>query len=714
MSNSFIGLTMLVTLKDPPGAQLRGVVKHIEPGVGLTLLNVVCPSNGKYVPEFTIKVPDIVNLVEATNENAPAVKIPVARPVPVAPPMRFEDPAIIPVTRSFPVAPVLFKPMTFEDPAIVSVGTRPIPVSNHRPSMPPQWSATSMERTDSARTATGREAKSLRDVMPAATLVEPMETMRVAVEKENRGAAGTPLMEEMDGEGEIPAEQPASKQRKQRRRKGRKVGEDGAADPAVTPAKDTTNSKGWRQTPLLEPTTSFQPYATLKKNKRRNGKMEENGWQTEDATDVQEMGDFDFVGSLAKFDKHTVFNQIQAEDSVADEDRLVSHNRLPKAKPGTAGGKNLHYTENVLDVPNGPGKTTAWKSEAGDSEEGEGRGSQRGSGSGRRSRRTERAESKLSLNRRPVSRKGSAGIHPARTLSIPTSGSKPSFFLVPSDRRCEPISALQMLNLENIADNELGLSEDMMTENAGRGIAEVALSALNTGGGRGLTQGKNSIIPTVVVFAGNNKSGLRAVAAGRHIRNHGLNVVICVLGLERESELLVGLRRQIKVFRGFGGKIVTKIELLEYVKSLDAPLELIIDGLLGLTISFEELRTGDQATAYELIAWANRSKARVLAIDVPTGIDPTTGKVSIIDGRQLYIHAEYVVAMGAPKKGLLEAMALGEGIADDDGKGTDWQLFVADIGLGAAVWKKAGTRVRRGVEFDGSWVLAMRFQGGVE
>ncbi len=45
-----------------------------------------------------------------------------------------------------------------------------------------------------------------------------------------------------------------------------------------------------------------------------------------------------------------------------------------------------------------------------------------------------------------------------------------------------------MLNLENIADNELGLSEDMMTENAGRGIAEVALSALNTGG-RGLTQG---------------------------------------------------------------------------------------------------------------------------------------------------------------------------------------------------------------------------------
>ncbi|CZT01097.1 related to EDC3 Enhancer of mRNA DeCapping [Rhynchosporium agropyri] len=669
MSNSFIGLTMLVTLKDPPGAQLRGVVKHIEPGVGLTLLNVICPANGKYVPEFTIKVPDIVTLVEATSENAKPNH---------APP------------RAIPVAPVV-KSKPFEDPAILSMGKRPTPANKFRSPIPQQWSTTSMERTDSAQTATGRETRSVRDMTPAAVLVEPMETMRMEANKEK-----------------------PSRQRKQRRRKGgRKILEDVTADASVTPAKETTNSKGWRQTPLLEPTTSFQPFATLKKSRRRNGKTEENGWQTEDATDVQEMGDFDFQGSLAKFDKNTIFTQMQAEDSVADEDRLVSHNRLPKAKPGTAGGKNLHYTENVLDgPPSATTKTTTWKSETSDSEDAEGMGSQRGSGSGRRSRRTDRAESKLSMNHRSVSRKGSAGIHPARTLSIPIPASKPSFFLVPSDRRCEPISALQMLNLENIADNELGLSEDMMTENAGRGIAEVALSALNTGGGRGLIQGKNSTVPTVVVLAGNNKSGLRAVAAGRHIRNHGLNVVVCVLGLERESELLVGLRRQIKVFRGFGGRIVTKIELLEYVKALGSPLELIIDGLLGLTISFEELRTGDQATAYELIAWANRNKARVLAIDVPTGIDPTTGKVSIIDGRQLYIHAEYVVAMGTPKKGLLEAMALGEGVADEDSKAQDWQLFVADIGLGAAVWKKAGTRVRRGVEFDGSWVLPMRFGGG--
>jgi len=259
-----------------------------------------------------------------------------------------------------------------------------------------------------------------------------------------------------------------------------------------------------------------------------------------------------------------------------------------------------------------------------------------------------------------------------------------------------------------------------MAENAGRGIAEVALSATNNGA-RGLTRGKSHVIPTVVVFAGNNKNGLRAIAAGRHLRNHGLNVVVCVLGLEREAEFLIDVKRQLNVFRSFGGKIVNKFGLLEYIKTLNAPVELIIDGLLGLAISFEELRTGDQATAFELIEFANRSTAAVIAIDIPTGIDPMTGKVSIFDGRQLYMNPKFVVAMGAPKKGLLEAMLIGEGVVEEDGVGIssekrsgigkEWQLFVADVGLGAAAWKKAGTRLRRGVEFDGSWVLGMRFQG---
>jgi enhancer of mRNA-decapping protein 3 len=148
------------------------------------------------------------------------------------------------------------------------------------------------------------------------------------------------------------------------------------------------------------------------------------------------------------------------------------------------------------------------------------------------------------------------------------------------------------------------------------------------------------------------------------------------------------------------------------MKNLDSSIDFIIDGLLGLTISFEELRTGDQATAYELIEWANRSGADVMAIDIPTGIDPSSGKVSIIDGKPLYIHPAFVVAMGAPKKGLLQTMTMGEGagLSDD----AAWRLFVADIGIANQAWKKAGTRMRRGVEFEKAWTVEMKFQKGLE
>jgi enhancer of mRNA-decapping protein 3 len=304
---------------------------------------------------------------------------------------------------------------TFEDPAILSMGKRPTVVA--RPSIANTWtSSTSMERADSSRTARASDERPLRDITPAAILVDPIVNLAI-VENEDEEVEEVHILDELEHEVS-PVQQPVKPARKPRKRKSRKEKDD-LNDPAATPAKETTKSKGWRQTPLLEPNPSFQPYATLKRKGRRNGNHEESGWGTEDATDVQEMGDFDFVGSLAKFDKHTVFTQIQAEDSVADEDRLVAHNRLPKAKPGTAGGKNLHYSENVLEAPKPNGtpklRTEAWKDdEDSDVEE---HASQRGSGSGRISRR---AGSRLPSSRRPDSRKGSSiAINlPTRTLSV--------------------------------------------------------------------------------------------------------------------------------------------------------------------------------------------------------------------------------------------------------------------------------------------------------
>lgn len=331
-------------------------------------------------------------------------------------------PPHLPPAATIPQAPT----PTFEDPAILSMGRKPIPVSRQASSG--QWSATTaMERGDSSRTARGRNDSVIHDLNVSTTLVEPMK--RVALAE----VAASPLeFEELEAEVEqdgTPLENLGGAKKRPRKRRSRKPTDGASQDVDVVPTKETARSKGWRKTPLLEPNPSFQPFSSLKRqNKRGKQGIDEAGWATEDASEVQEMGDFDFERSLAKFDKRSVFQEIQTEDSIAEEDRLVSHNRLPKVKPGTAGGKNYHYTENVLDTPNGHGhghgltpkgtpktKQETWKSEESETED---RGNLRDTGSGRQSRR---ADSKLAINRRPSSRKGSSAISGQQTRSLSVS-----------------------------------------------------------------------------------------------------------------------------------------------------------------------------------------------------------------------------------------------------------------------------------------------------
>lgn len=560
----------------------------------------------------------------------------------------------------------------------------------------------------------------------------------------------------------VPTTPEATPQKRKTRNRNSRQSKQPDQDGDGVAAAPGSHGKGWRQTPMLQSTSSFQPFKALKKNGKTPKDLPDNGWASEDVT--EEMPEFDFENNLAKFDKRTLFDQMRKDDVVDEADRLVSHNRNPKA--GTAGGKNLHYTENVLDLPSSAQNADYWNSEA---EVGGVHHNEVLSGREQKSgQSTKRADSKSGPSRRSQSRKASApmGGQPLTRVnssvrqslpsrrSSPRSGyrsadvqlpqvQQPGLYLVPSNRRVEAISTLQMLNLENIAANEVGLPETLMAENAGRGIAEVAVKALSDPAlkvryemaGAALSQASDASLPnnsTVVILAGNNKSSIRALVAGRHLRNKGYDIMVCLVGIERERDLLEELRRQIQLYRSFGGKVLKKNDFFEQLRKTTpagaavtaagsagagrVSVSLIIDALLGLTMSFEELRIGDQATVYELMEWANRNEAFVLSIDVPSGIDPSTGKVAIIDGSQLFVKPRYVVAVGAPKRGLVEAvtpldeddpLAASGGVAQDE----EWRLYIVDMGLGHTVWRKAGTKVRKGIDFDGKWVLEMKYRG---
>ena len=372
---------------------------------------------------------------------------------------------------------------------------------------------------------------------------------------------------------------------------------------------------------------------------------------TRNLLQIQEMGDFDFTANLSKFDKRGVFDQLKQEDTTADEERLVSFNRLPP-RAGTAGGKNLHFTENVLDSPLAESRR-AWSSHHSEADSeariSSGRSSRRnlsrishkqppsrkgsaiaadqyGTGSGSvpdsskaRTRWTSRGpSSKLQANRDISSSRDPTMTH----LPAPAQ-SKPSFRIASSNQYCPCLTPLQMLELEHVASGEFAMTDELLTENASRSIAVTATKLLQSS--KELNDRiKGGFRPVVVLLAGNTKSGARAVAGVRQLRNHGIRVMVTVLGLERDDDLLDTMQRQLALYEKCGGHLVKPARLSSTLRNLHATPDLIIDALLGMHLSFDDLRTDDQETYFGLADWAKNSP-QVMAIDVPSGIDASIG-----------------------------------------------------------------------------------------
>lgn len=518
---------------------------------------------------------------------------------------------------------------------------------------------------------------------------------------------------------------------------------------SVTEHLLTIQSKGngWRETPMLqdpEPQTRTPGViggrigmqaanASNRKTKRQRAMDATNGWATEDATDIQDLPEFDFASNLSKFDKRTVFDQIRNEDTTADEDRLVSFNRL--ARPGTHGGKNLHPTENVLD-----GRKV--KSASGSSSEEE--ISELGSGRNSRRAMSRASISRASVNRAPT-RQGSVHAdfdtqsHPGapvlmtraanRSLmnrpiqyassSHATGSPKPSLMKTPPDsplldatsrsclklantnRKCHTITPGGMLAVEETAEVDYGLTEEIMAENSGRGIAEVALSAINPGGRR-LARDNPNARPVVVVLAGNHRGGARAIAAARHLHARGPKVMVALLGFEREADWDRDVRRQVDLFKKFGGSVRAWPNTEDALKRLQAPPELIIDALLGRHREFDALGDEDRRTTLSIVGWANKSRAAVLAVETPSGVAGSTGEVAILEGEPLEVRAKYIVCLGAPRNGLLKALQNGAG------RDPRWAIWVVDIGVNRP-WRNAGVGGGKGIKFGEGWVVQVEF-----
>jgi NAD(P)H-hydrate epimerase len=221
------------------------------------------------------------------------------------------------------------------------------------------------------------------------------------------------------------------------------------------------------------------------------------------------------------------------------------------------------------------------------------------------------------------------------------------------------VSAAQMREIQRVALEDFGIDILQVTENAGRAAAQLALAML---GGRGRGQ-------RVVVLAGVGNKGAAGLAAVRSLVNWGLKVEPILGGVEEEAGFPA--RRQIDILRRANildpaDMEASEVELEEKLSEAD----LVIDALVGYGLEGPPM--GMAAAVTELAAAAKRP---ILALDIPTGVNATTGEVS-----SPAIQAVTTLLLDLPKKGALENAA----------RANVGELYLADVGIPLSVHERLG------------------------
>ncbi|RMF63444.1 MAG: NAD(P)H-hydrate epimerase [Calditrichaeota bacterium] len=209
------------------------------------------------------------------------------------------------------------------------------------------------------------------------------------------------------------------------------------------------------------------------------------------------------------------------------------------------------------------------------------------------------------------------------------------------------VTAEQMREVDRIAVQETGPNLFQMMENAGRNLAELALELLGPAWSKA----------RVLVLAGGGGNGGGGICAARHLATRGVRVSLCLASPERLAEVTAFQR---KIFGATQGEEIHLDELTE--KSYD----LILDALIGYS-----LQSAPRGRALDLIAWANSARVPILSLDVPSGVDVSTG-----DTPGVAVRPTWTLTLALPKAGLR---------AENCG-----QLYLADIGIPAGTFARAG------------------------
>lgn len=207
------------------------------------------------------------------------------------------------------------------------------------------------------------------------------------------------------------------------------------------------------------------------------------------------------------------------------------------------------------------------------------------------------------------------------------------------------ITTDQMREVDRLMEEKYGILLVQMMENAGRNLARLARQRFLNG---------DPVGKRVLVLAGSGGNGGGGMVCARWLSNWGASVQVWVTA--PPSKLADVIRHQLTILEHMGVPINLASEKLDL-----PPADLLVDAVIGYS-----LRGAPSGPAAALIRHANEHEAPVLALDVPSGVDASTGEIYNPAAK-----AAATLTLALPKQGLQA----------DAAKQHVGELYLADIGV---------------------------------
>jgi len=212
------------------------------------------------------------------------------------------------------------------------------------------------------------------------------------------------------------------------------------------------------------------------------------------------------------------------------------------------------------------------------------------------------------------------------------------------------ITAEQMREVDRIAVEEFGLGILQMMENAGRNLAQNVQDMLD------------GVEGEVAILAGSGGNGGGGLCCARHLHNRDFRVWVM---LDREEALLKGAaRNQLQILQAAGVQPVDPSRAREVLRRS----QVVVDALIGYS-----LRGAPRGRAAEVIDLCNEYAVQVLSLDLPSGLDATTGEAPGV-----VVRPDRTLTLALPKTGLHRVPG---------------ELYLADIGIPPEVFQRIGVSV---------------------